>query len=259
MTLELIETTFSYGEDFTLKPLSYEFKKGSFSVLMGPNGSGKSTLFALLNGLLKPDCGRVLLNGRDVHSFSPRERARILGLVPQINERPFAYSVESMLKMGRYPHQGFWGSESLEDKLIVGQVMERLDLVSLGRRSVKELSGGEYQRVLLGRVLVQQPSVLLLDEPANHLDLKHQTNLLSLLKEEAQAGTTVITVLHDINQALFYGDQGLLLQAGKCIKRGMPGEILTPELLNDVFQVKLTQYWDLDGDNFLLGPNTGKK
>lgn len=255
MNLELHEAGFSYNDSFTLQPITHTFYWGAFSILLGPNGSGKTTLFSLLNGIQKPDTGRVVVAGKDIHQYPPRQRAKIVGLIPQINDRPFAYTVDQMIKMGRYPHQGFFVRESSEDRRIIGETMERLDLVSLRERSVQELSGGEYQRVLLGRVLVQQPSILLLDEPGNHLDLKHQLTLLSILREEANSGKTVIAVLHDINQALLYGDWGLLMKGGKCVKTGKPRELLTPENINEVFQVELSEYRSEDGKTVLLGPD----
>jgi len=255
MNLEVKGAGFCYSGGFCLKPVSHTFQSGTFSVLLGPNGSGKTTLFTLLNGIQQPDTGGVLLNGLPVHQIPPRARAKIIGLIPQINDRPFGYTVEEMVKMGRFPYQGFLGRESLEDIHIVEEILERLDMSLLRKRSIKELSGGEYQRVLLGRVLVQQPSILLLDEPANHLDLKHQLTLLSLLKAETRKGATVITVLHDINQALLYGDWGLLLEKGECVSSGKPKELLTPELIKRVYQVELSEFKNIDGSRTLLGPD----
>ncbi|MBI9103155.1 MAG: ABC transporter ATP-binding protein [Spirochaetales bacterium] len=254
INLELKEAEFSYKGGFCLKPVSHTFRSGTFSVLLGPNGSGKTTLFTLLNGIQKPERGGVFIDGQPVHHIPPRARAKIIGLIPQINDRPFGYTVEDMVKMGRYPHQGLLGREGPVDIRIVEETLERLDLIKLRTRSIKELSGGEYQRVLLGRVLVQQPSILLLDEPANHLDLKHQLTLLSLLKEETRLGAIVITVLHDINQALLYGDWGLLLEEGVCISSGKPQELLTPDLISRVYQVELAEYKNEDGSRTLLGP-----
>ena len=254
--LELREAGFSYEGGFTLEPVNHVFKPGTFSVLLGPNGSGKTTLFSLLNGMAKPSSGQVLLNGTEVWKLPPKKRARSIGLIPQINERPFDYAVGEMVRMGRYPHRNFFERETKEERTLVSSVLQRLDLLPLLDRSVKELSGGEYQRVLLGRVLVQEPEILLLDEPANHLDLRHQLTLLALLKEETARGKTVITVLHDINQALLFGDWGLLLENGRCAAGGPPAELLTPERIKDVYDVELSEYRSSEG-KIILGPSGG--
>ncbi len=238
---------FKYPGGFVLKPVNFNIAAGSFAVLMGPNGSGKSTLFQLINGIEKPAGGTITVNGSEVAALSDRERARMMGMVPQRSRIIFDYSVDELVSMGRFPYQGLFAGESAEDRAIIDQVIERLDLNDFRDRSIKSLSGGEYQRVLLARVLVQQTEVLLLDEPGNHLDLKHQTLLLNLLREEVGKGKTVVAVLHDLNQALHYADTGLLLNDGECVESGHPADFLTAGLIRDVFGVEMKEYRSADG------------
>ena len=238
---------FTYGQGFHLQPVSLDIEPGSFVVLAGPNGSGKTTLFSLINGLAKPTGGSIMLDGREVSGIPDRERARMMGMVSQRNSITFDYTVEDIIAMGRFPYQGTFSGETAGDREIVQSVIKRLDLIEYRKRRISTLSGGEYQRVLLGRVLVQQADILLLDEPGNHLDLKHQTMLLNLLKEEVGQGKIVIAVLHDLNQAIHYGNCGLLLDNGRCVASGVPSEFLTRELIRDVFDVNLTEYRSDDG------------
>jgi len=257
MSLVLENTVYSYAGGFRLAPVNLSLQEGKFLVLLGPNGSGKSTLFGLMNGLLRPRGGRVLLAGREVHRIPPRERAVRMGLVPQLSDRNFDFTVEEMVRMGRFPHQSLFARESAGDLRMIRTCLERLELDTMANRSIRSLSGGEYQRVLLCRVLVQDPEILLLDEPANHLDLKHQDLLLSLLREETLRGKSVVAVLHDINQALLYGDRGLLLHRGQTVAEGPPEEILTGERIREVYGVELEEYRNREGTARLFGP--GKK
>lgn len=155
--------------------------------------------------------------------------------------------------MGRFPHQPLFGGDSPEDLRLVEGILDRLDLGDFADRSVRSLSGGEYQRVLLGRVLAQEPEILLLDEPGNHLDLRHQAAFLSLLKQETARGKTVIAVLHDINQALHYGEWGLLLDRGRPLAAGVPGDFLTIKRVEEVYGVRLESFWNSDGSRRILG------
>lgn len=250
MRITIRDAEYRYRQGFHLKPVSTDIEPGSFMVLTGPNGSGKSTLFSLINGLVKPTGGSVTVGGREITSIPARERARIMGMVPQINKITFDYTVEEMVAMGRYPYQGMFTGESKEDMEAVEQVIQRLELADYRRRSIQSLSGGEYQRVLLARVLVQQTDILLLDEPGNHLDLKHQTMLLNLLKEEVTHGKTVVAVLHDLNQVLYYADCGLLLKDGECVRSGIPGDFLTRSTIKEVFGVSMKEY--RSGDGFVI-------
>ena len=257
MVLKVNKARYRYRQGFHLQPVSFDAEPGTFMVLLGPNGSGKSTLFSLINGTLKPDSGSVMINGQEISAYPGKQRARMMGMVPQTSSINFDFTVGELVAMGRYPYQGFFTYESDEDKKVVDRILGKLDLNSYRERSVRSLSGGEYQRVLLARVLVQQTEILLLDEPGNHLDLKHQTLLLELLKDEVCSGKTVVAVLHDLNQALHYADRGLLLDEGRCIESGRPSDFLTPALIKKVFEVSLKEYHHDDG-SVIFGLGGGK-
>ncbi|MDC7223983.1 MAG: ABC transporter ATP-binding protein [Spirochaetales bacterium] len=257
--------SFSYPKGFSLKIDRLEMKQGELTVILGPNGSGKSTLFSLLRGRLKAQKGTVLMDGKDMGKVSDRERAALVGLVPQLNRLPFGFTVEEVVKMGAYRRNDFFGengakvtpTEALEE------VLRQTDLLPFRKREADSLSGGEYQRVLLARVLLQDPQVLLLDEPANHLDLRHQERLLSQLRQQAQKGKTVVAILHDINQALLYGDRVILLNEGRCFKTGEAEDVVTPENIRQVYQTPLAFYYPSEKEGRpILGPEkspTGRR
>jgi iron complex transport system ATP-binding protein len=252
-SVKVDNVTFSYGQNFRLDLPELEILQGEFTVILGPNGSGKTTFFSLLRGRLKPEKGRITVCGQNLSLLKGSERAALVGLVPQRNETAFAYTVREMIAMGFYrKSQSIWHDPV--DHKALSLLMERLDLMSLADREVNSLSGGEYQRVLLARVLALDPEILLLDEPANHLDLHHQEDLLKLLQEQAGQGKTVIAILHDINQALMYADRVILLNNGLCEDSGPAQQVVTPENISKVYKCNLEYYHSIKGDNALLGP-----
>ena len=258
----LKDLSFSYMKGFSMTLEELHMKPGKVTVILGPNGSGKSTLFSLIRGRLKPHTGHVRIAGRDIRKVRDQERAALVGLVPQLNETPFGFSVEDVVRMGAYRHSGLLGRglALLEDRL--EGVLKQADLHSYRNRPVDSLSGGEYQRVLLARVLLQDPDVLLLDEPANHLDLQHQDTLLQLLREQACKGKTVIAILHDVNQALLYADQVVLMNEGRCVRAGSVGEVVTPENIHNIYRSDMDFYYpSWKGGSPILGPGRkmGKK
>ncbi|MDC7219400.1 MAG: ABC transporter ATP-binding protein [Spirochaetales bacterium] len=240
---------FSYSGGFKLQIDRLEMGKGELTVILGPNGSGKSTLFSLLRGRLKSSHGLIHIMGRDVSRVNDRERASLVGLVPQLSELPYGFTVEEVVKMGAY-----WrGNRAFEEKL--NEVLEQTDLSPLRRRGVASLSGGEYQRVLLARVLLQDPEVLLLDEPANHLDLRHQETLLNQLRGQADRGKTVVAILHDVNHALLYGDRVILMNEGLCVQAGRAKDVVTPENIGKVYHSQREFYYPSEGEGRpILGP-----
>lgn len=246
---------FSYLNGFVMNMEKLSMKKAEFTVILGPNGSGKSTLFSLLRGRLKAKSGSLRIAGQNIQKVSDQERASLVGLVPQLNKTPFGFTVEDVVMMGAYRYSGLFGrSDGPSEKLLDG-ILEQTDLSSFRHRSVDSLSGGEYQRVLLARVLLQDPEVLLLDEPANHLDLQHQDNLLKLLRGQARSGKTVIAILHDVNQALLYADQVILMDEGRCILSGPVEEVVTPEQIRKVYGSQLDYYYpSWEGGRPILGP-----
>ena len=241
-SVELENLSFSYSGGFRISFKDLVMNKGEFTAILGPNGSGKSTLFSLIRGRLKAETGSIRIHGRKISSVNDRERASLVGLVPQLNETPFGFSVEDVVRMGAYRHEGLYGRKGRDRSKSLDDILAESDLTEFRHRPVDSLSGGEYQRVLLARVLLQDPQVLLLDEPANHLDLCHQETLLRLLREQASRGKTVIAILHDVNQALLHGDKVIMMKNGLCAGAGRVKDILTPDRVRQVYGTEMAYY-----------------
>lgn len=229
-----------YGEDEILHGLDLSLTSGEMVALLGPNGSGKSTLLRVLAGLLAPSAGQVLLDGRDLHSYDSRQRARLVGLVPQYATIPFAFSVLDIVAMGRHPYLGLLESPGTKDFDVINAALARTDCTGLRDRLVTELSGGELQRVIIARALTQEPRVLLLDEPTAHLDLRHQLDIARLLLQlNAEEGLTVLWVSHDLNLASEFCPRLLLLRNGSLVADGTPEEVVTAQTLREVYSLDL--------------------
>ncbi len=236
---------FSYGGKKVLSGISAEIRSGEFTAITGPNGSGKTTLLKNLLTLLSPDEGTILLDSRDIRSFSRRELSRKAGSVPQNPSMDYDYTVEEAVLMGRFPHLSRFQSLSSADYAIARNAMEKADILGMKDQLVSRLSGGEAQRAAIARALTQEPDILALDEPTNHLDIRHQVEILSLLKNLCrEKGLAVITVLHDLNFALGYADQVILLQDGNIHSAGKPEEVLNPDSIHSVYGVESTMEKD---------------
>jgi iron complex transport system ATP-binding protein len=225
-----------YGRGDVLRDINLTVERGELFCILGPNGSGKSTLLNCLCGLLAYR-GGISLGGRDIKRFSRRAFARKTALLGQAKSIYFPYTVYDTVAMGRYPYgEGILKDLSKEDEAFVEGVLGELELLDDRDRYLDELSGGQLQRVFLGRTLAQDPELILLDEPTNSLDLKHQLELLRYLRRwTCDRGKTVIAVLHDLNLALAFAGRVALLDRGELAVRGRPGELLTGELLRRVY------------------------
>ena len=228
---------------YTSHPLFYDVQmqveREEMVGLLGPNGSGKTTLLRLLSGVLRPQQGTILLEGRDVMAWGRREVARRIAFVPQELHMPFAFTVEQMVRLGRTPYVNLLGTFTKQDSLAVQQAMVAADITSLGPRIFNELSGGERQRVLVAMALAQQPVLLLLDEPTSHLDIRYQIEILELVQHlNRETGITVIAAMHDLNLAARYFPRLLLFQRGIVADAG-PAEVLEPGLLQRVYGVQV--------------------
>ncbi|MHB8994183.1 MAG: heme ABC transporter ATP-binding protein [Armatimonadota bacterium] len=230
----------SYGGTEVLRHVDLSLQPGEMVGLLGPNGSGKSTLLRVLSGLLAPKSGSVTLAGMDLHSHTARQRARLIGLVPQYAHIPFAFSVTDVVAMGRNPYLGLLQGPGAQDQAAIAAALERTDCLHLRERLVTELSGGELQRVIIARALAQEPRVLLLDEPTAHLDLNHQLDIANLLRQlNREQGLTVLWVSHDLNLAAEFCERLVMLKDGKLVADGTPDEVITPQWLADVYGLKL--------------------
>ncbi|WP_328944469.1 ABC transporter ATP-binding protein [Streptomyces sp. NBC_00250] len=229
--------------ELRLRGLSYENRLRSVDLtvrpgetvgLIGPNGSGKTTLLRCVYGTLAPTAGQALLDGDDLHTLGPKARARRVATVPQDSAVEFELTVGELVALGRSPHKRFWEGDTGADRERAGAALARVGLADLADRPYPTLSGGERQRALVARALVQDPALLVLDEPTNHLDIRHQLDVLSLVRT---LGTTNLLALHDLNLAGAYCDRIYVLERGRLVTGGTPGEVLTPALLEAVYGV----------------------
>jgi iron complex transport system ATP-binding protein len=235
-TLTVEEATVAYDDRVVLERLSLDVAPGRISVIVGANASGKSTLLRAMARLLSPRNGRVLLDGRSMAEIPTREVAEVLGLLPQSPIAPEGIVVADLVGRGRYPHQGWFRRWSSADDAAVADALRATDTLALADRPVDELSGGQRQRVWIAMALAQQTDVLLLDEPTTFLDLAHQVDVLDLLTDlNRDRGTTIVVVLHDLNLAARYADVLIAMKDGRLHAQGAPGEILTAELVAEVF------------------------
>ena len=212
-----------------------EIPPGELTVIIGPNACGKSTLLRSLARLLKPERGKVLLDATDIRSIPTKELARRLGLLPQTPIAPDGITVQDLVSRGRYPHQSILRSWSAEDEVAVTQALTATETLDLAHRRVDELSGGQRQRVWIAMALAQQTSVLLLDEPTTFLDIGHQNDVLELISGMRGGERTIVAVLHDINQASRFATHLIAMKDGSIIAEGSPRDIVTAELIHELF------------------------
>lgn len=211
-------------------------RRGEFLGLIGPNGSGKTTLLRALAGRLPASAGEVLLEGEPMRARPRREVARTLAVVPQISSPPFEFTVREIVAMGRTPHLGRLQGERAADRSAIDRAMALADIAPLGGRPVTELSGGEFQRVVIARALAQEAPVMLLDEPAAHLDIGHQVEVFDLLVRLNRAeGRSILCVSHDLNLAARYCDRLVAMMDGRVFAEGPPGDVLTEERVGALY------------------------
>ncbi|MCQ3972043.1 MAG: ABC transporter [Anaerolineae bacterium] len=234
MHLQVNEVTWSVEARKIIEAITLAVKPGEFVGLLGPNGSGKSSLLRTIYRLLKPDAGLITLDDENVWQLSAREAARRTAVVTQENPGEFDFSVYEMVLLGRNPHKDLFDRNTLEDFRLVEEALARVDLSDLARRSFQTLSGGEKQRVLIARALVQQAKFLILDEPTSHLDIHYQLEILELIKS---LGITTLAALHELNLAAYYCDRVYILKAGQVVASGSPEAVLHSDLIRAVYNV----------------------
>ncbi len=225
-----------YGDRTIVPGLDLEVDAGRITVIVGANACGKSTLLRALSRMLTPSHGHVLLDGQDIATLPTKQVARVLGLLPQSPTAPEGITVADLVARGRSPHQGIFTRWTSDDDLAVARALKLTDTAELADRAVDELSGGQRQRVWIAMALAQQTDLLLLDEPTTFLDLRHQVDVLDLVTDlNRERGTTVVMVLHDLNLAARYADTIVAMCAGEIAAVGSPADVLTPELVQEVF------------------------
>ncbi|MCF6268857.1 MAG: ABC transporter ATP-binding protein [Melioribacteraceae bacterium] len=252
--IKLSNIEFSYREvksdsDFSLSDINLIINEGDFLSILGPNGSGKSTLIKLITGYLEPQCGEIILDGTDLKNYRQKDIAKKIAYVPQIPTSIYPFSVYEIIAMGRFPYLGISGFEKSEDIAIIDKMIELMELSHLVNKGINEISGGEAQRAFIGRALVQQPKILLLDEPNAHLDIKHQISIFNLLKKlNNKEGITIVTVMHDLNLTSLYSSRVVMLKNGKIFLDGKVNDALIPEKIKNVFEVDVEITTDVNSN-----------
>jgi iron complex transport system ATP-binding protein len=230
--------TFDRGRQRILEDVSLELMPGRILALTGPNGSGKSTLLRCMAGLLKPSAGTVTCFGCELHEMSRSRIARHVTYVPQETSFSFPFPVREIVMMGRYAHRGRFDRPNKEDRDAMHDAICRTDVLHLADRPVTALSGGEKQRVLIARGLAANAPILLLDEPAANLDVRHALDILGLCRSLAREGRSIAIATHDLNSVFRFADQVALLESGRVVASGMPHSVMTSENLARVFNVE---------------------
>ena len=244
MNIEASSIHATLGGNEILKGVGIQAGPGDFVGIIGPNGSGKSTLLKCVYRTLKPDEGAVLLDGNSLLSMSYRQSAKSIAVLAQHNYYNFEFSVRDVVLMGRSPHKKAMERDNAEDYRIVDEALDTVGMLPFRERSFQTLSGGEQQRVILARALAQQTPCLILDEPTNHLDIKYQLQLLDIVKGLHK---TVISAIHDLNIAAMYCTWFVVMKDGQVITQGTPRQVLTPELIREVYEVEATVSTDAQG------------
>ncbi|MYW34157.1 ATP-binding cassette domain-containing protein [Streptomyces sp. SID2119] len=238
-TLQARDVRLGYGDREIVPGLSVTVPPGRITVIVGPNACGKSTLLRAMARLLAPSAGAVLLNGRSIQEMPTKEVAAVLGILPQSPTAPEGITVSDLVGRGRYPHQGWFRRWGAEDDEAVAQALLSTDVLELADRPVDELSGGQRQRVWIAMALAQRTDILLLDEPTTFLDASHQLDVLDLLTDlNRERGVTMVAVLHDLNLACRYADHMIAMKGGRILAEGRPVDIVTEELVGEVFGMR---------------------
>lgn len=232
--------TFSYdGKRQILNDVSFSIEKGQLVTLLGPNGVGKSTLLNCISGLLKPQKGRVLLNGEEIFSLPRKSIAKKIAYVPQKNSVPFDYSVKEFVVMGRTAHLGLLTVPSERDYKLVDEALLKLGIADLAERQINELSGGEQQKACIARALVQEPALVILDEPTAALDIGNQIRVLNLIKELLWLGFAVIQTTHNPDHCMMLGGKVAILDEFGVLETGMCTDVITEERLKKVYNAEV--------------------
>jgi iron complex transport system ATP-binding protein len=247
--------TLGYGNHIVVDKLDLALDTGVVTTVIGPNGCGKSTLLRALGRLLAPKQGQVLLDGKAIGSMKTRDVARVLGVLPQAPIAPEGLTVADLVARGRHPHQSWIRQWSADDAAEVAEALELTGISDLADRPLDELSGGQRQRAWISMALAQGTDVLLLDEPTTYLDLAHAVDVLDLVdKLHSELGRTVVMVLHDLNLAVRYSDRLIVMSAGKIVASGAPKDVISSELLREVFNLEAMVIDDPVSDRPLIVP-----
>lgn len=239
MKLTVDNVSVAIAKKEIVKQISLEVPSKKIVGLIGANGSGKSTLLKSIYKSIAPTAGSIYLDDLDVLKSSNKKAAQYMSVVGQFNALNFDLTVEQMVLLGRTPHKKMLESDNERDFQIVRQALEQTNLTQYAKRSYQSLSGGEKQRIILARAIVQEPKCLILDEPTNHLDIRFQLEILELVK---QLNITVLIALHDLELTAAYCDYIYALKDGEMIASGAPKKVLTSELIEEIYGVHCSVY-----------------
>ncbi|MGI5937177.1 MULTISPECIES: ABC transporter ATP-binding protein [Methanoculleus] len=230
------DITFNYpGGAPVFTGITLTVDEGCVYSLLGPNGTGKSTLLKCMAGLISPSHGRVLLDGHDIAGMQPHEIARRIGFVPQTQVSPFPFLVRDIVLMGRAAHLGPFSTPSSEDEEIAADALDRIGISHLAERPCTEISGGEWQLVLIARAIAQRPGILLLDEPTSHLDLGNQVRVLNVIRGLAEDGMTIVVATHFPDHALLTSSQVAILKNQRILAMGGPNEVINEDTMRRAY------------------------
>ncbi|MBW5455895.1 ABC transporter ATP-binding protein [Clostridium sporogenes] len=236
--LSLKNISYNNRDNEILKGLNIDFERGQFYVIVGPNGSGKTTLLKTIIKNIIPSKGSIELEGENLRNIKPKHLSSRLSYVPQNTNIELEFTCYDLVMMARNHKLKTFQSEGKEDKDIVINAMEKMEVLQLKDKPVTEISGGEKQRVILARAIAQETSSIILDEPISNLDIKHQILVMEHLKKLREEGKTIITVLHDLNFALNYADYGILVSKGNVFSKGKIEDVITPKTIKEVYGVE---------------------
>lgn len=241
--LEVKNLTVQYGTLKIVDELSFEVKPRQWLMLVGPNGAGKSTIIsAIAQGI--PYAGKVLYNGADIAKMKPKQAARCFGVLTQHHGVGYAFTVEEVVRLGRYAFsRGMFSPQKDEDELKINEAIRLTGMEAFRKQSVLTLSGGELQRTFLAQLLAQDPELLILDEPTNHLDLVYQKQIFELITSWInETGRSVLSVVHDVNLAKTFGTHAVLLDRGRIVATGETDEVLTSDNLSSVYDMDVAAW-----------------
>lgn len=229
----------AYDDRLIVQNLNIAIPQGKITALVGSNGSGKSTILKTMARLMHPAGGSVLLDGRSIHKQSTKEVAKQLAILPQNPTAPDGLTVAELVSYGRFPYQKGFGSLTKEDRRIIQWAIEATGMGEFADRPVDQLSGGQRQRAWIAMALAQETDILFLDEPTTFLDMAHQLEVLHLLQKLNELNNrTVVMVVHDLNHASRYAHHMVAIKKGTVVGEGTPAEVMTPDILREVFNIE---------------------
>lgn len=250
--MEVRNLSFAYGKNPVLKDVSFGIREGEITTIMGANGCGKSTLFSLMTKNLMPRKGKIFLQGKNIQNLGLKDFARKVSIVHQYNSSSDDITVERLVSFGRTPHMKMMQAHSEEDDRLIQWAMEVTNIEKYKNREVARLSGGQRQRVWIAMALAQNTKILFLDEPTTYLDIRYQIEILELIQKlNKEYGITIIMVLHDINQAIYFSHEVIGLKDGLVMFRGNPQEVISRESIKGLYGIEL-EVTQVKGKKFVL-------